>query len=101
MRSNNPLTDHLGIKSIFSVAVVCVSQVLAIILGFAFKDNPPSLIACLVLIHVIEILALSYLILNIALAVRKNEKLKFIWAFLISFILLLAIACYLEAYLIQ
>ena len=72
--------------------------------GDTYTDNSyngTALVACLLPLHVVEILALAYLILNVVLLAKKDKRLAFLQYLVAVLILLLAIACYLESYLIS
>ncbi len=90
----------LGWKSILSLLAVLILQVSAILSGFALKDNAVGLIAVLLCLHVPEILALAYLILNVILLSKEKPHLSFFRYLLVLFLFSLAILGYLEAYLI-
>ncbi len=98
---NNRAFSHLGLKASLSLALVVMTQVAAIIGGYALKGNGTALVACLLPLHVVEILALAHLILNVVLLAKKDKKLAFLQYLVAVLILLLAIACYLESYLIS
>ncbi len=91
---------HLVLKIVLSLLGVLILQTAAIIVGYALKDNTAGLVACLVLIHAAEILCLAYFVLNLWLAGKKDDRLKFLIHVTWILLFLLAIMVALEVYLV-
>lgn len=101
MKENeNPLFSHLVLKSVLSFALLLLTEALAIVLGYLYRENKAILLSILIPVHVAGILSFAYLWLQLFLAGKKRKELSFLKHLMWIVFFLVVLLSFLESFLI-
>lgn len=99
--TTNRLQAHVVLKAVCSYLLTVVLQAVAILLGFALRENGTALVLTLLFVHVAEILSFSALTLFVVLYHKKKGKgHTLLLIFYMVLIALLLVGLSLESFLI-